>query len=211
MPSIKRALKDIQQPAASRRVRLSEDELDLLEKHELIAKINALEDELEKVKYSTRIGSLSSAGGNAAAMSDEQIKEKVRARKLMVKGIKSQMKVRLTYDDKLIPERANTVVQWKPACKIENAKFSFSGALPSTHVFNALTAQPTDARKSKKMIQFSLEEFTEKVASENIGASVRYDRLSITSKTVNMHWREEDQTFTVTGSYGKASLAYQTE
>lgn len=77
--------------------------------------------------------------------------------------------------------------------------------IPSAQVFNALTAQPADRKKQKKQLSFTADEFQNKVSKEKLSASVRYDYLCITSKTVNVKWKEEDQTFTVTGSYGKTS------
>ena len=52
-------------------------------------------------------------------------------------------------------------------------------------------------------MQFEPDEFEQKVARADVTGSARYATLYITGKNVNVRWKEEDQTFTVTGSYGK--------
>ena len=71
-----------------------------------------------------------------------------------------------------------------------------------------MTNQPQDDKKVKKHLSFKPIDFEDKVSRDTIEASVRYDTLVITSKAVNVRWKEADQTFTVTGCYGKSCFAY---
>lgn len=55
----------------------------------------------------------------------------------------------------------------------------------------------------KKLLQFNEAEFGRAIG-EHIQVSVRYDYLSLTpGKNVSVRWKEEDLTFTVSGSYWK--------
>ena len=91
MPSTKRALAEVSQPM-NKCIRLSSDQLEKLSKSELVIKVQTLEEELEKAIKSTLDASNKAAG----IMSKSEVKAKVdKARQLMVKGIRSQMKVRV--------------------------------------------------------------------------------------------------------------------
>ena len=186
----------------------------------MIAKVKELEDELENLPARQDAASSGFSSNAPASIPPQELQTKAdKARVLMVKGIKSQMKVSFTIRlgrrepqrglylsdlPKMLPYRLTSTTQWKPSCKIGNAKFSYSGALPSTQVFAALTRQDADEKKVKKNVLFTSEEFGDKVAKTDIQASVRYDYLFITSKNVSLRWKEEDLTFTVSGSYGKS-------
>lgn len=86
MPSKKRPLQE-SKPNVVKRVRLSEPELQDFEKPVLIAKVIALQDELENASAAVMEAS------KPPTESPEQIAEKVeRVRKLIIKGILSQMK-----------------------------------------------------------------------------------------------------------------------
>ena len=138
-------------------------------------------------------------------MSDEQIQQKVeQARKLMVKGIKSQMKIRSNASDHphyYVNCSADSVLsqQWKPSCKEGTAKFSYSGALPSARIFNEVMGQP--AASTKKMVSFTPSDFVD-IADDDSTASVRYNTLRITGTSVNVKWKEDEGAFSVNGSYG---------
>ena len=99
MPSIKRALQDTQGNPV-KRVRLSRDELEDLEKEELILKVIERQNRLDEAIAATAeiaaaAGAVSPAG--AISMSDEQAQQKAeQARKLMVRSFNSQIRVRLT-------------------------------------------------------------------------------------------------------------------
>ena len=54
----------------------------------------------------------------------------------------------------------------------------------------------------KKQLSYNPAEFQEEIAEEDVDASARYSSLRLTGKSVTMRWNEEDQTFTVGGSYG---------
>ncbi|KAL9055241.1 MAG: hypothetical protein Q9162_003651 [Coniocarpon cinnabarinum] len=181
MSAAKRASQEVPQ-LATKRVRLSNDELEGLTRSGLIAMIKSLEDELEIVKTTAA----AKVSGNTNEMTEQKARQQAeKANILMVKGIKSQMK-------------------WKPACKKGAAKFSYTGALSSTEAFNVLTRQGFDAKKPKKLVQFSVDEFEDQVAKADMSASVRFGSIYITGKGVNLGWKEDDQTFTATGSYGLA-------
>ncbi|KAH9831053.1 hypothetical protein Tdes44962_MAKER02130 [Teratosphaeria destructans] len=179
----KRQLKELQQPAVapSKRVRLSDDQLQLMDKAEFIATISALEDELKQVKATC------APAEQSTAMTTQEAQEKAdKARKLMIKCIKSQMKVS---------------PHWEPSCKHGGARFSYAGSLPNTAVFNVLTGHAVDAKKAKKMCSFTPAEFEETVAGEDVSAIVRYNTLYPVGKSVNLRWKKENGEFTVNGSY----------
>ncbi|KAK4543160.1 hypothetical protein LTR36_005938 [Oleoguttula mirabilis] len=149
MPPTKRKLQEM--PSNSvKRVRLSANELEDLDKDVLIAKVLDLQQQLD--------GAVKQVS-TTTAMSDSQVTQKVeQARKLMIKGIESQMR-------------------WKASCKTGVAKFSYSGAVPSTRVFNELMGQPADSKK--KMFTFTPATFCD-AANVEITASARYSHLSLT-------------------------------
>ncbi|KAL8846952.1 MAG: hypothetical protein Q9221_007994 [Calogaya cf. arnoldii] len=114
-------------------------------------------------------------------LSEEEIQRKAsKARDMMQKGIKSQMK-------------------WKPSCKTGGARFSYSGVVASTEVFLKLFRLGSDWKK--KQLQFDPTEFQDTTGTD-ISASIRYGHLNITGKNVTVRWDPKDLTFTVTGSYG---------
>ncbi|CAJ2514188.1 Uu.00g023070.m01.CDS01 [Anthostomella pinea] len=208
-------LEQLSQPT-SKRVRLSDDGLEELDKAELITKIRHLEAELEDVKQQLSAASAGklkvptedkpisakvacrtrnfecTSGGAAApiakaasgnSLSDAQAEEKVEiARKVMFRGIRKQM-------------------TWEPSCETDSATFSFSSALHSKQVFDALTNQPSDPKKTKKQLSFTVAEFEEKVALNSVRGASNW--LYLTGKGVLVRWNEDDQSFTVTGSYGR--------
>ncbi|KAK5122002.1 hypothetical protein LTR85_004574 [Meristemomyces frigidus] len=183
MPSIKRALQDTQSKPV-KRIRLSADELEDLDKDALITKVIELQQQLDDVikQSATKEAAAATAASKPAAMTDEQAAQKAeQARKLMIKGIKSQMK-------------------WKASCKTGAAKFSYSGAVPSARVFNELMGQPADSKK--KMLTFTPLAFCDDVAKEDISSSARYSYLNLTGEKVNIRWKEDEGAFTVNGSYG---------
>jgi hypothetical protein len=82
------ALQEVQQPTP-KRARLSDTQLMAMEKTELIEKIHALEDELDQARKSA----IASSSETSAMSKEEADTQANKARKLMIKGIESQMKV----------------------------------------------------------------------------------------------------------------------
>lgn len=73
--------------------------------------------------------------------------------------------------------------QWKASCKGGTAKFSYSGALPSTRTFNEPLDQPADSKK--KMLTFTPQAFGD-IAEDDITTGVQYASLSIRGEKVNV-------------------------
>ncbi|KAL9090384.1 MAG: hypothetical protein Q9159_002011 [Coniocarpon cinnabarinum] len=160
MSAAKRASQEVPQ-LATKRVRLSNDELEGLTRSGLIAMIKSLEDELEIVKTTAA----AKVSGNTNEMTEQKARQQA--------------------------EKAN----------IFNGQRNQE---PDEEAFNVLTRQGFDAKKPKKLVQFSVDELEDKVAKADISASVRFGSIYITGKGVNLRWKEDDQTFTATGSYGLA-------
>ncbi|KAL8923167.1 MAG: hypothetical protein Q9208_004730 [Pyrenodesmia sp. 3 TL-2023] len=175
------------QPSAAKRPRLSstqqpsgipENQLQAMEKDELVSFILKLQKQL-----ATAIQAPPSPPATPAtpALSKEDLDRKVsKARAMMEKGIKSQMK-------------------WKPSCKGGSARFSYSGVVATASVFLTLFCLSADWKK--KQILFSPLDFQDTIDTD-ISTSIRYGYLNITGEKVTVRWNAEDLTFTVTGFYG---------
>ncbi|CAL8579199.1 hypothetical protein XPA_004950 [Xanthoria parietina] len=180
MPGVKRASDG--QASAAKRARLSNQDQDMIPKDRLEA---MGKDDLVAhiLKLQAQILSTSQASPSPPAtpgLTEEEIHRKAsKARDMMEKGIKSQMK-------------------WKPSCKTGAARFSYSGVVASTQVFLKMFHLDTDWKK--KQLQFPPADFQDTTGAD-ISASIRYGYLNITSKNVTVRWDPEELTFTVTGSY----------
>lgn len=72
--------------------------------------------------------------------------------------------------------------------------------MAAPEVFRVLFGVPRDSKI--KGGKFTLSKFYEAVG-EIVQVSVRYDYLSISGEHVTVRWKEAEQCFTVSGSYGK--------
>ncbi|KAJ9605823.1 hypothetical protein H2200_009672 [Cladophialophora chaetospira] len=109
----------------------------------------------------------------------EQVSEKARQmRELAVKGIQRQMK-------------------WQPSCKKGSTKWSFEAVAPNKDVFlSMLDLDPSS--KPFKLKKVSIGEFQTMFGA--ISASCRYNYLRITGENVNVHWKEDESTFRLSGT-----------
>lgn len=143
------------------------------------------------VAANTKIQELEKLNGNAlqaisgnrqfdAAFTPERVAEKAKQmRELCVKGVKKQMK-------------------WQPSCKNGTTKWSFEGIVPNQDVFYAMFGfSDVKPFKLKKVATLDFEKLF-----GCISASCRYNYLSITGATVNVHWDGENNTFKISGTYG---------
>ncbi|KAL0950181.1 hypothetical protein HGRIS_010174 [Hohenbuehelia grisea] len=88
---------------------------------------------------------------------------------------------------------------WKTTCKTGSAKWMYDGVCSDPAVFGAMLGLDGPPKfKTKKM---TVTEFQD--AMGYITASVRYDDLSISGATVNVHWKPDEGTFKLSGTYGK--------
>jgi len=90
-------------------------------------------------------------------------------------------------------------MKWQPSCKKGNTKWSYTGVVPTQQVFYKLFGFPMDSKPWKQR-KIPRAEFVRAVG--HIGASVRYNDLRITSEQINIKWSQEENTFTLSGTYG---------
>ncbi|KAL9616530.1 MAG: hypothetical protein Q9204_008568 [Flavoplaca sp. TL-2023a] len=176
MAGIKRA-SDGQASAAKRTKQdvLSRDLLKAMEKDELILHILSLQSQILTTSHQALPSPPATPG-----LTPEEVHHKAsKARDMMAKGIKSQMK-------------------WKPSCKTGGARFSYSGVVASPQVFLKLFRLGADWKK--KQLQFDPADFQHTTGTD-ISTSIRYGRLNVTGKNVTVRWVPNESTFTVTGSY----------
>ncbi|KAL8920192.1 MAG: hypothetical protein Q9172_004603 [Xanthocarpia lactea] len=171
------------QPSTAKRSRPNKEEQDIIPKDQLEA-MEKVELIAHILKLQTQILSAARAPPSPPAtpgLSEEEVYNKAsKARELMEKGIKSQMK-------------------WKPSCKTRGARFSYSGVVASAQVFQRMFRLPADWKK--KQLQFGPAEFQDTTRTD-ISTSIRFGHLNITGKNITVRWDANDLTFTVTGSYG---------
>ncbi|TCD70024.1 hypothetical protein EIP91_005276 [Steccherinum ochraceum] len=137
---------------------------------------------IELAQYVRALETQLAAGGDASGAktksSDEIATAVEKIRKAAVSGIKKQM-------------------SWKPSCTTGTAKWTYDGVCADPVVFAALMG--LDAPPKWKQKKFSVDEFTNLFGE--VEGSVRYDKLYITSKDVNV--RYSDGEFKLSGTYGK--------
>ncbi|KAL8838133.1 MAG: hypothetical protein Q9176_005216 [Flavoplaca citrina] len=171
MAGIKRA-SDGQASAAKRSKQdvLSRDLLEAMEKDELGSHILSLQSQILITSHQAPPSPPATPG-----LSPEEVHHKAsKARDMMAKGIKSQMKT-------------------------GGARFSYSGVVASPQVFLKLFRLGADWKK--KQLQFDPADFQHTTGTD-IATSIRYGRLNVTGKNVTVRWVPNELTFTVTGSYG---------
>ncbi|KAL8866437.1 MAG: hypothetical protein Q9174_006305 [Haloplaca sp. 1 TL-2023] len=154
---------------------LSKDLLDTMSKDDLVAHILKLQSQILSIAQTPP-----SPPATPGLSEDEINRKATKAREMMAKGIKSQMK-------------------WKPSCKTSGARFSYSGVVASPQVFLKVFRLGADWKK--KQLQFEPAEF-EHTTGTDMTTSIRYGYLNLTGKHVTVRWDANDLTFTVTGSYG---------
>ncbi|KAL8668425.1 MAG: hypothetical protein Q9168_006949 [Polycauliona sp. 1 TL-2023] len=158
---------------------MSKEDLEAMDKHDLILFIL----DLQARNLSTAATPPSPPA--TPGLSEEETQRKAgKARDMMEKGIKSQMK-------------------WKPSCKTSGARFSYAGVVASPQIFLKLFR--LDADWEKKQLQFTPDEFQHTTGTD-ISASIRYGSLSVVGKKVTVRWDADELTFTVTGLYGLYGL-----
>jgi len=143
-------------------------------------------DLVQLAQYARALESQVAASGGAQAGSsnckvrsaEEMIQAVEKVRKAAVAGIKKQM-------------------SWKPSCKTGSAKWVYDGVCADDYVFGALMG--LDGPPTWKQKKLPLEQFENLFGS--VGGSVRYDRLYMTSKFVNVKY--PDGEFKLSGTYGK--------
>ncbi|KAL9003764.1 MAG: hypothetical protein Q9188_003388 [Gyalolechia gomerana] len=162
-------------PSDKKQDLFTEEQLRSMTKDDLIAHILNLQSQI------TCAAGASPSPPTTPELLVEDIRRKVsKARDMMEKGIRSQMK-------------------WKPSCKTGNVRFSYSGVVASPTIF--LTLFRLSADWKKKQIKLEPVEFQDTTHTE-LTTSIRYGSLNITGKNVTVRWDPEDLTFTVTGTYG---------
>ncbi|GJN87455.1 hypothetical protein Rhopal_000404-T1 [Rhodotorula paludigena] len=168
---------------------LDMDEVDLatLSPAELVHAVTQLKETLSETmaaldKEKKKKAPLATASGNAQAQqpewTDEQVKAKAKqVADLALKGI-------------------------KPTCKKGTTKWSYTGVVPRHDVFYTLFGFGEPKTKSKMWKQKKLEMDDFEKAIGCISVSIRYGSLSVTGKTVMLHWDAENSQFTLKGTYG---------
>jgi hypothetical protein len=76
---------------------------------------------------------------------------------------------------------------------------TYSAVVTDPAVYFALFNRPVGDKK--KTFSLTQAEFKD-VVKEWVSASIRYGSLSLVSEKMNIKWNSEEQTFTVSGSYG---------
>lgn len=136
---------------------------------------------VELAEYARSLeGALATSGSAVQPKSKEELEEAAeKVRKAAVSGIKKQMK-------------------WKDSCKTGTAKWSYDGICPDPMVFGTMMGLGGPPKfKTKKIPK---DEFENLIG--DISVPVRYDELIITSKDVNVHWKDSGE-FKFSGSYGR--------
>ncbi|TFK55661.1 hypothetical protein OE88DRAFT_1652076 [Heliocybe sulcata] len=136
---------------------------------------------VELAEYARNLEGAMAAGGSAGQpKSQEELEDAAeKLRKAAVSGIKKQMK-------------------WRDSCKNGTAKWAYDGVCPDPLVFGTLLklgGPPT--WKTKKIPK---DEFEDVIG--HIVASARYNDMYITSKDVNVHYKEGGE-FKFSGTYGR--------
>ncbi|KAG6988890.1 hypothetical protein G7Y79_00068g095890 [Physcia stellaris] len=147
------------------------------------AQLKIEKDKAKSLQKSATQKTLTPTAGNAKP--EEWSAEKIadRANKLAdqaAKAIKKQMK-------------------WQPSCKRGTTKWSHAGVAPNPQVFFKMLNLPSDG-KAWKQKKISLQDFESAVG--DIEASIRYGSLRITGQHVNVKWSSDENSFTLSGTYG---------
>ncbi|KAK4695135.1 hypothetical protein P7C71_g2559, partial [Lecanoromycetidae sp. Uapishka_2] len=150
-------------------------ELELLSHAEIVAYALSLQKQLAASKKSPSTQS--------QELSPEDLGKKVEhLRTLMVRQIKKAM-------------------TWKPSCKTGSATFSQDFVVQNPQIIKKLFAGVIkDNGKDWKIKKISSEDFEDAIG--DIDASVRYDRLELTSD-ITVRWDVENSTMKCSGKYGK--------
>ncbi|BGP19346.1 hypothetical protein JCM10213_006852 [Rhodosporidiobolus nylandii] len=95
-----------------------------------------------------------------------------------------------------------SAMKWQPSCKQGSTKWSYTGVVPCHAVFYKLFDFPIPTKKKDmfKVKKLTREQFDKAIDSPR--ASIRYGSLSITGPTVTLKWAADDNSFTLTGTYG---------
>jgi hypothetical protein len=140
--------------------------------------ITKLERECKRLKTVTTPTTATTT--TTKTISPEQLQSQTeRLRKLMCKGIKSQMK-------------------WKPSCKHGRARFSYEGICDEPTFRALMKLDDKDKTKGKRM---EPEKFQGEILEEELEASIRYGALYLRGN-VNVSYSQDENTIKVTGGYG---------
>ncbi|KAK3334086.1 hypothetical protein B0T19DRAFT_146024 [Cercophora scortea] len=96
------------------------------------------------------------------------------------------------------------VMKWQNSCKLGRSRFSYSSGVACEDVVLAALRLPKP-NKSWKQKKISIWDFQDCVG--DIVKSIRYGSLRITGQNVLVKWNPDDNTFTVSGTYGKPTVA----
>lgn len=102
-----------------------------------------------------------------------------------------------------LPDTPFSPSRRQPSCKTNSTKWSYTGVVPSHAVFYKVFDLPVPRTKRGmfKMKRLHLSSFSATVGCPE--ASIRYGTLEITGETVTLKWAADDNSFTLSGTYGK--------
>ena len=176
--------------------KLTAEEMEDMDKEALIAHVMELQHHVDNIeKVTVKPASIFTPSAPATpALTAEELEAKVQqVRRVMVQGLKKQMKVGF-----LVKNRTNS--KWSRSCKKGKARLSYMALVPEPAVFYALFNLPSDFKK--KQINVSTGEFEKNIAKEWINVSARYSHLSLAGDALRIRWNKEELQFTITGMYG---------
>jgi hypothetical protein len=152
-----------------------------LTRDELIAALQKLDAEHQKLQTENKRLKQSASKGSTASVDPEKLRQAgLKLRSMAVRGIKSQMK-------------------WKPSCKYSKARFSWSSMCDEA-TFRAFRGlKETDKKKGTG--KMSIEDF-ESLVGTSITTSIRYGYLSLVGENVNITYGKDSGELKVTGYYG---------